>query len=229
MVIRRVMIVLTAAALLLSMGICAAASSAPDRSFDGKSSITIQIKLPEDLENRGSLSLYRVGDIRENDGNYSFAPAGIFAEKWQSYDDLFSLELARELADFAEDNNLTCMTEKVDENGAAAFGQLEFGLYLVVQHQSAKGYASIQPFLIGVPNLKDGSYVYQVNASPKIQLETAPTEPSKPTEPTEPLPPQLPQTGQMNWPVPVLAVSGLLLILIGAILCSGKRKGRHEA
>ena len=45
-----------------------------------------------------------------------------------------------------------------------------------------------------------------------------------PDQPVTPPSPGLPQTGQLNWPVPVMAGAGLLLILASIVLLSGKRK-----
>ena len=59
--------------------------------------------------------------------------------------------------------------------------------------------------------------------------EDQPVDPVKPpdTPPTPPTPPagpeKLPQTGQLKWPVPVLAALGMLLLLAGSILM---RRGR---
>lgn len=39
----------------------------------------------------------------------------------------------------------------------------------------------------------------------------------------------LPQTGQLNWPVPVLTVAGLLLILVGWYLRSGRQEKAYGA
>lgn len=36
--------------------------------------------------------------------------------------------------------------------------------------------------------------------------------------------PKLPQTGQLNWPVPVMAAAGLTLFAVGWVLCFGRRK-----
>ena len=66
---------------------------------------------------------------------------------------------------------------------------------------------------------------------------TEPGEPTKPTKPTKPgeettapdhskteprttteKPEELPKTGQLKWPVPVLAGAGLLLLALGALL-----------
>lgn len=46
-----------------------------------------------------------------------------------------------------------------------------------------------------------------------------------PTGPSEPEEPKLPQTGQLWWPVPVLAAAGLLLVLSGLII---KKRDQNE-
>ena len=56
---------------------------------------------------------------------------------------------------------------------------------------------------------------------PEETTQPTPTEP-KPTKP-KPDPGKLPQTGQLNWPVPVLATLGLLLLVAGIFLRSGKK------
>lgn len=42
-------------------------------------------------------------------------------------------------------------------------------------------------------------------------------------------PEKLIQTGQLNWPVPVLACAGLCLLITGAVLLKCRRKENHEA
>lgn len=54
-----------------------------------------------------------------------------------------------------------------------------------------------------------------------VRDDTVPT----PTPSQTPGTPNLPQTGQLWWPVPVLAAAGLLLVLIGALM---KKAGKHE-
>ena len=52
-----------------------------------------------------------------------------------------------------------------------------------------------------------------------------PDTPDNPVSPDSPDKPVLPQTGQLNWPVPVLACSGVLLFAIGWVL---NRQGKKE-
>ena len=53
---------------------------------------------------------------------------------------------------------------------------------------------------------------------------TAATEPP----PTEPGEPDLPQTGQLNWPIPLMAVAGLGFFVVGWTLCFGKKREHNE-
>ena len=118
--------------------------------------------------------------------------------------------------------------------GWVTFAPLDPGLYVVTQKQSqaTEGFDAIQPFLISLPRWENGSYVYDLTAAPKVPLvpeETPPPPPpSEPTTPPPDDPPDIPQTGQLNWPVPVLAVSGMTLFILGWALCFGSGRKYHE-
>lgn len=49
-------------------------------------------------------------------------------------------------------------------------------------------------------------------------------DPNTPSEPDVPGEPKLPQTGQLNWPVPVMVILGVLLFSIGWVMRFGKKK-----
>ena len=70
---------------------------------------------------------------------------------------------------------------------------------------------------------EDGHYRYDIDAAGKFKPTPKPDTPDKPNTPGS----HLPQTGQLNWPVPVLAGAGLVLFALGWWLCFGQRK-RHE-
>ena len=53
----------------------------------------------------------------------------------------------------------------------------------------------------------------------------SPEKPDNPVSPANPDKPVLPQTGQLNWPVPVLACCGVLLFAVGWVL---NRQGKKE-
>ena len=205
------------AVVILGIGMTAFAHEVPDLTREG--SVTVTMQTEGKAVPGGSLTLYRVGEIREDDGNFDFAPDGDFAGWGEAFTDVQSAELAAELAEYAAAHDCAGLTQTVGADGTVTFEALETGLYLVVQEEAAKGYAKANPFLISVPNLENGTYVYEVDASPKVSgIQEIPEEPTKPKDPT------LPQTGQLNWPVPVLVIGGLVLFLVGWALRFGRRR-----
>lgn len=258
---RRGIVWLLIAVLLLGtpMGIYAAGSEELDLTQTG--SIEVTMKQEEMVVPGGTLTLYRVGEIQQQNGQYGFGLVGDFADSGVSLDDITAPELAEGLAAFAQADKGE--TLQIDENGNVMFDDLELGLYLVVQYHAAEGYENVSPFLVTVPVHINGSYIYQVDATPKVGVingeppaptptptptsepDVTPTpNPSEPPVPTPaptsppiPIPtptptptpePTLPQTGQLNWPIPLLAVSGLTMFVIGWILRFGKKKEKDE-
>lgn len=221
------MLVLLTAALVLT----AAAAEVPDLERTG--SISLDMTFQGQTVPGGSLTLYRVAQVHvENEADYSFRFTEAYAACGVSLEDLSAAQTAQDLADFTAANGITGVKNQIDEKGHVTFADLELGLYLLVQEDAAEGYNAARPFLVTVPGREDGSYVYEVNASPKLELETAPTEPptqpptAPPTEPTEP---DLPQTGQNNWPVPVLALSGVFLVALGWYFRLSAKEKRYES
>lgn len=207
----------------------------------------------------GSLTLYQVGKVAEDDGNYSFALTDAYADCTEvdlgDLSDMDSADLpgmAQTLADYTTEHDVQAATTvQIGSDGTATADGLMLGLYLVMQHQAASGYEAITPFLVSVPmfNEETGKYYYDVDAEPKMgeltqtppsETTTTPT-PNTPSSesgvtPTETISTSptavqttLPQTGQLNWPVPVLTVAGLLLILTGWYLRSHDKREPYVA
>lgn len=206
--------------LICAFSVPAYAHEAPDESRTG--SITLTLQHDGRAVKGGTVTAFHVGEIHEDDGNYSFAPAGDFADFDGTLEDVQTAALAEKLADFADAHSVQGM-EIINVDGKIQFDDLELGLYLIVQKKAAPGYSALSPFLVSLPLWEDGAYNYEVDAHSKFQLIPE-TEPAAPTEPTGP---RLPQTGQLNWPVPVLAVTGMLLFILGWALRFGRGKEDH--
>ena len=160
--------------------------------------------------------LYYVGT---GDESSSFTLAGLFAgypvnltglsaSGWQT--------AAEDLAGYAEADNIAPnATGTSDATGMVYYSNLPAGLYLVVGEDLVSGYSLFQvsPFLVALPHLQDdGSWLYDVTAYPKISDPvTIPEGTPGPTIPVS----TLPQTGWLWWPVPLMAVLGLVLFGIG--------------
>ncbi len=202
----------------------------------------------------GSLSIYKAAAVQWNGTEYLYVATEEFAAGNFDFGDLDSADLGPALADYVWDMGLQPLaTNTVDNRGNTTFQNLEPGLYLIDQAELAPGFRPIMPFVVSLPQYDAAAdeYDYTVDASPKVDPirdpsnpsdPTAPSEsqpagpssptdpsaPTKPTDPTEPTKPNLPQTGQYNWPVPVLAISGMVLFAAGWMLWVGKRE-RDEA
>ena len=209
---------------LLALPLSAAAHPVPDESRNGHCSITVSMTYKEKAVRGGKLALYKVGDVAENNGNYSFVPVKEIQADIPEFGDIQSPELAGKLAKL--EKKLTPVTADpvtVGKDGKATFSDLTFGLYLVVQKTAASGYGKTKPFLVSLPYLYEGEYQYDVASQPKTDLERE----VKPTSPPSSGGGggKLPQTGQLWWPVPVLACAGLGCIAVGLFR---RREARNE-
>ena len=208
---------------LLALPLSAAAHAVPDESRNGHCSITVSMTYKGKAVRGGTLALYKVGDVAEDDGNYSFVPVKEIQADIPEFGDIESPDLAGKLCKL--ESKLTPVTDlpkKVGEDGNATFSDLTFGLYLVVQKTAASGYGKTKPFLVSLPYLYEGEYQYDVASQPKTDLERE----VKPTAPpSSGGGKKLPQTGQLWWPVPVLACAGLGCIAVGLFR---RREARDE-
>lgn len=283
---KKLALLLTVILFFCGKGPVAEAANSPDPTQKGSIEITMQsdgTAVPG-----GSLTLYQVGKLTEENGVYSYEFLDSLQTTGLDLNDLQSPKLAEALAQKVTSTQGN--KKEIDEAGKIAFTDLELGIYLLIQEEAAKGYSKLGPFLVTVPEVVNGEYIYQVQAGPKIALEPdvtptpAPTDPpsatptpqpegtptpseSSPTppestptppestptpsesNPTPPEnnptpsdnsavekpqgssaevlpPPKLPQTGQLNWPIPVMAVSGLWIFAMGWMLRYGQKRDR---
>lgn len=202
--------ILCALLLVLATALTAAANDEwIDLSRTGSVTVTLKNQSGQTLSG-GSLTVYQVADVAVDDGNLSFAYTNGFEHCGIELGDLSDSTLAGKL-----ENKLSASAAGTDAsvgaNGTVKFSDLKLGLYLVVQKEACTGYAPVSSFLVSVPMTEDGTYIYDVDASPKVSAPVSVT----PTPTAPPVTPNLPYTGQLTWPVPVLTISGLLLFAFG--------------
>lgn len=270
---KRLAAVLAALTLLVWCAAPAFALEVVDLSRTGSIKVSLYDSETSEAVGGGTLTLYRVAKVQKDNANLSFVYTNGFEDCGVELGDLSEGELAGRLAEkIAATAEST--TVEISDFGAAEFGDLEVGLYLVVQATAAENYNVINPFLVSVPIQENGSYVYDVDALPKVgtaakktpeppDTPDTPDTPDKPEEenpntpaapgpdnpdgwvlgangekiylnPEAPSPDNpnghvmgahgLPQTGQLNWPIPVLAVTGVVLVAVGIKLKKGTRK-----
>ena len=266
---KRLAAVLAALTLLVWCAAPAFALEVVDLSRTGSIKVSLYDSETSEAVGGGTLTLYRVAKVQKDNANLSFVYTNGFEDCGLELGDLSEGELAGRLAEkIAATAEST--TVEISDLGVAEFGDLEVGLYLVVQTTAAENYNVINPFLVSVPIQENGSYVYDVDALPKVgtaakktpeppDTPDTPDTPDKPDEenpntpaapgpdnpdgwvlgasgenPEAPSPDNpngyvmgahgLPQTGQLNWPIPVLAVTGVVLVAAGIKLKKETRK-----
>jgi len=216
------------ALLLLSGALAARAAEMPDPERPG--SLCLLLDWEGVPLTGGKVTLYRVADVAQQGGNAVFVLIPQLEGTGLSLEDLEDTALPQALADKALEKKLPPLQAPV-QGGKAEFSQLLPGLYVVTQNRESAcdGFEPIDPFLISLPRWEKDGYAYDITAEPKVALEKTPDETTEPTEPepTQPEDTDLPQTGQLNWPIPVIATAGLALFALGWFLCFGKRE-HHE-
>lgn len=222
---KKVITLVLALSVLLLLPLTAYAHDVPQERED--CSIEVIVRYDGENVDGGTLTVIKVGYVDEEDGNYFFSQEFTDAK----IEDITSSAAPSVQKEFYDNNksnyDFYSQTQTV-QDGKATFSGLSTGLYLIVQEESADGFSKMDAFLVSVPYMEDGEYQYHVTAAIKSELEREPeSEPTTPP-PTVPDDPKLPQTGQLNWPIPLMAVGGVGLFIVGWMLCFGKKRERYE-
>ena len=210
----------------LILGMCCHVLADEQLDLNKKASVTFVMEFDGVPLDGGGLTLYQVGQM-DTDGK-GFSLVEPLLQDGPSLEDLQAAGFGKTLYELAAACGLQSVIAAVS-NGQAVAAELNTGLYVVGQNpgDETPGYAPIDPFLIALPQWQNGSYVYDLTAAPKVPLVPAPTDPTDPTQPTEPEnPPDIPQTGQLNWPIPLMAVLGLAVFVLGWGLYFGEKRRR---
>ena len=219
---RKITVLLLALLLVASLCFTVSAHDVPVERDD----CTIEIRIRYNGENvdGGTLTVIKVGYVDEEDGNYFFSRVGDDA----LLEDVASADAVAALEKYYADNkgSISFETQTADaKEGICQFSGLSTGLYLVIQQTPAPGFSALNASLVSVPQLVDGVYEYNISVAIKSELKRE--DPTDPT-PTAPTVPDLPQTGQLNWPIVVMSVVGMLMFLLGWVTYSKTAKKIHE-
>ena len=188
-----------------------AANNVPDLTKTG--SIHITMKYDGISVSGGEFALYRVGEIQESDGNYSFRLVDPFVSSEVTLENVHAFETAKKLSDYALRNGIDGQRKKIDNSGTVDFENLQPGLYLLMQRKAAQGYDKVNPFLVSLPMRSADDYIYQVDASPKVSpLHVKPPNPGQPA------------TGQSGWPIWIFVCSSASLIVLTTLRRRDKKK-----
>lgn len=212
------------ALMMCSISIGVRADDVPDPLHKGSVTVTVYDSESKKPVSGGRLTLYYVACIEVDDSDYLFEYTDGFSRCDIALDDIQTEALAETMAAYVRNQKLKGTNVEVDSKGQATFTDLEQGLYLITQDSAAQNYTSLNAFLITIPLEKNGKLVYDVDAFPKAGMVTK-TEAPTPNKPTGN---KLPQTGQLQWPIPVMAILGMGMFLVGWRLNNGDKKAADE-
>ena len=235
-------------AMALALALCTAVGAfSPQSAYaDEEASLTLKtVYDPSGSKQKNvdgmELSAYQVASIGDGgaytlDSAYASAgqKAGVSADFNVNMTAADSEKLAAAMADIAKGKTAKAKATS-GSDGAAKFGKLDYGVYLIVQtgkKGTAEGYETLKPFLINVPQFTSDGTVFKVeaNTKPEPTPETEPDNP-KPTTPTtptnKPTPtnPTTPKTGDsldLGTMVGITAI-GLAAMLV-ALLAARRRR-----
>lgn len=237
-----------AAALVLSVALAPVRALAADTVTipdpDEKGSITLKL---EDAKGKavsgGKLTIYQVADAQSDEDGYHFAYVDDFASQTT---ELTQANLKNPKSSFIASlekvaSKLKGNTRSIDKDGNISFTDLYTGVYLVVQTEAADGYKAISSFLVSIPYDYQGTLTYdltpkmvksKVGTVKAVTGKTTPSHTKKSSGYTPSSTPftstttgtKLPQTGQLWWPVWILAAAGSLLVVVGLVAKSRSEK-----
>ncbi len=149
-------------------------------------------------------------------------------------------QLAESFVSIVENNGLEAdAVDETNASGKVTFSGLTPGYYLVIAKSftNEEGLVySANPILVSVPGSGENES-FQIVIESKSEL----TKPETPTTPDTPTTEKtttttskkskgtLPQTGLLWWPIPVLAVAGMLFYLLGYVLEMRSNRRENEA
>ncbi len=161
---------LTTAALLSS---AAAAVDSYIYEPDQKCSLRVTLTLPEQQDaviEGAEITLYRIADVIVSDSSIHYEYCGDFADFGDANELTEDKALPQKLFEFAQDEKLSGITLATDSKGIAKFENLDAGVYLGGETRKNNWDALFLPFLVCLPTSYDDKWLYDIDATPKIDV-----------------------------------------------------------
>lgn len=140
--------------------------------FDPQKSGSVSVTLNELHDKQyvvgAELSIYYVATVHLNEnGKLSYA----YTDEFEKIGiDLSDPSLPEKLDAFVSENDIYSFKITTDERGTATCNNLELGLYFIKQTGVVDGFAPCTSFMVTLPGVNEGDYLYEVNASPKTEV-----------------------------------------------------------
>ena len=145
---------------------------AVDLAKNGSISITLLDKANNLPQSGAVFVLYRVADVFHSGYNLTYRFSSDFLNCGISLDDIREDGIETHLSAYADEHDLQGLESgATDTSGFIAFSNLTTGLYLLRQTKAVNGYYITNSFLVSVPMTIDSKWIYDVDASPKVEVK----------------------------------------------------------
>lgn len=117
----------------------------------------------------GSFAIYKVATLIKDADGYDFVLTNDFAPGDFNLYNFSSPSLVFDVSDYIFNEGIAPLDIVTLKRGVAKFPNLPCGLYIIEQYEPIPGYFPINSFLVSIPMLIGDGYVYDINATPKIE------------------------------------------------------------
>lgn len=123
---------------------------------------------------RAAFRVYRFAKASAVSDSVHFTYTSDFVDSGMDMGNFSDSYLPVHLTAYANANALSYTEKAADDTGTVTFDQLPCGAYLVVPVSIADGYLIPSPFIVSIPTKdeKNGTWAYQIHATPKIEDDT---------------------------------------------------------
>lgn len=159
------------------------------------------------------VKIYKIG-IKNEVGDFEYSQG---FEASNAVVDDFTESNINNIKTYAEKNATPAYIKTTDSNGKFVIENLPIGAYLFVQDSMQDKY-TMQTMLVAVPEVNQNREInYEFIAKPKVIVvsEKITEQPVVQSTSTAVVASSLPYTGALNWPIPVLAITGIIIFSIG--------------
>lgn len=126
-----------------------------------------------ELENKqpvkgATMAIYYIASVKQNESNELLYT---YINEYEELDiKLNDPNLITKLESFVMNHSHTASIT-TDAKGKAKISNLPLGLYFVRQVNEVQGFAKSRSFLISIPTIENNTFVYDIDASPKLEVE----------------------------------------------------------
>ena len=124
---------------------------------------------------RAAFRVYRFAEAIAVSDSVRFTYTSDFVDSGMDIGNFSDSYLPVHLTAYANANALSYTEKAADDTGTVTFDQLPCGAYLIVPISIADGYLIPSPFIVSIPTKdeKNGTWAYQIHATPKTEDDTS--------------------------------------------------------